>query len=71
MPIHKYKIPLWLTTSHIWSWQSGTLTQILPLHFGISAVMVCNQHIWPHWTVTYILPAYPNHKGLVSLQPSL
>ena len=36
--------------------------------FGISSVMVHNQHIWPHWTVTHKLHTYPNYKGLSSLQ---
>ena len=69
LPIHKYNISLWLTTTHTWSCQSGTLTQIPPLHFGISSVLVHKQHIWPHQTVTHKLQSYPNHKGLASLQP--
>ena len=26
------------------------------MHFGSSSIMVCNQHIWPHWTGTCKLP---------------
>ena len=68
MPIHKYNIPLQLTTSHIWSCQSGTFTQIPLLYFWQQSVMVHNQHIWPHQTVTSKLHTYPNYKGLASLQ---
>ena len=71
IPIHKYNIPLQLTTNHIWFFQSGTLTKFPSLYFGISSMMACNQHIWPHWTVTCKLQTYPNYKGLASLQPGL
>ena len=70
LSIYKYNTPSWLTTSHTWSCQSGTLTQILPLYFGISSVSIHNQHNWPHWPVTHKLQTWPNHKGLASLHPN-
>ena len=60
-------IPLWLTTSHIWSFQSGTITFSSTL-FWIQSCVANNQHIWLHHTVTYKSQTYPNNKGLASLQ---
>ena len=45
------------------------LSKFLHCIFWNSPVMVCNQHIWPHQTVTHKLYTYPS-KGLASLQTS-
>ena len=34
----------------------------------IQICMVCNEHIWPHQTVTHKSKTYPSNKGLAHLQ---